>query len=170
MYKAKRGGCPLLCRVPQNQLCSVSGSQNEAHKSAQNNEAFIKMVIDGACIKWCCKLGGKKKWTICLWMAYAMNIWPQTRNRSAWVLEKDYRVQRCPGINPQRFRYLWTLWVIARHLVAHHTTYLLGDSMPVTSSSLSVLHHTPSTIGDLMEATGTVTAPHVSDYSERLRF
>lgn len=112
--------------------------------------------VSSSAINW------RKKWTI-LWMAYAMNIWPRTKNQFEWVLEKkDYQVQR--------FRYLWTWWVIGRCLVAHHTTYLLGESMPVTSSSFSVLHHTPNTTRDLTKPTGTLMAPYVSDYLERLRF
>jgi len=60
--------------------------------------------------------------------------------------------------------------VVGRHVVARHTTYLLGDAMPVTRSNFSVFHHTSNTMGDLTEPTGTVTVPYVSDYPERLRF
>lgn len=134
---------------------------------------FIKIVLGRSCIKWCC---GRKKnhrqsscewlmqWTFGLKQKNSLHVSLKrkiTKHRD--VLEKPAEVQ----ILRYRFRMCWVkprfvcmyvyidigmcicVYIYTHTEVAYCTTHLLVDSMPVTSSSFSILCPTLCTVRDL---------------------
>lgn len=103
-------------------------------------------------------------------MAYAMNTWPQQMLSLPESLKR--RISRYRDVlqetckDPASSEH----GEFKQGPGCPSYTYLQGESTLVTSSSFSVLHYTPNTIWDLMEPTGPEMAPHVSVYSEILRF